>query len=213
MKNQKEVLVPAGRWKLSGFKYGRSNCMCCGRPICRCFIMKNLDHEAKVARDPNYTFPETIVIGCVCGPDLLAKSSAGFYDDPELEWARQYAVFKDYIKYVLLCEKNHDIWQSVPHWIRVPVDEFLDGKWRDKHDGKHTGPWWKVRDAKRSVLTTSRDSKGLPNIRVLKYRVDVLVTAARNVGIIINGEENKAGGAACDVETVERAGQEGAQAG
>ena len=184
MPNHKEVLVPAGRWKLITFKYGRGQCMCCGRTIWRNLYLQNLDHEAKVKRDPDYKFPETITIGCVCGPDLFKRSCIGFYENPEMEWARQYAVYADYIKYVILCAKSADIWNMVPADLRGVVDSFLDGKWKEKHDGANTGPWWRIRDAKRRILAVDRDSENRPRLYQFRDRIISLEAAAKKMQLI-----------------------------
>lgn len=162
MKNQKALLIPGGRWKIVNFYYGYGQdfCMCCGRNILRCFEIKNADHDEKVSLDPTYSFPEKIVIGCICGPALFKESCQNFYDDPGMEWARQYAVFKDYVNYILLCVKNNDTWERVTVDLRVPVDEFLDGKWKLHNDSKHTGIWWRARDAKKKVLKSGKDKRG-----------------------------------------------------
>ena len=125
MRNQKSILVPAGRWKIVNFTYGLSRCMCCGRPIWYVLHMQNLDHADKVKIDPSYNHPEVIQIGRVCGPDVFRKSTAGFYEDPDMEWCRQYLVFKEYIEYVILCVKNMDLWTALPSDISVHVDRCV----------------------------------------------------------------------------------------
>jgi len=144
--------------------------------------MQNLDHADKVKIDPSYNHPEVIQIGRVCGPDVFRKSTAGFYEDPDMEWCRQYLVFKEYIEYVILCVKNMDLWTALPSDISVHVDQFLEDGYK-KHS--HTGPWWFVRDAKRNFLKTKRVGTGkLPEARLLRYTARRLLTVAKQVELV-----------------------------
>lgn len=181
MQNQKSVLIPAGRWQIVDFTYRPSHCMCCGRPIWYVLHMKNLDHDDKIKVDPSYTHLETIQIGRVCGPDVFKKSTVGFYEDPNMEWCRQYRVFKEYIDYIVLCVKNQDVWSALPSDLSGPVDAFLEEGYK-KH--AHSGPWWVVRDAKRAFLRTRRNGLKLPDPRVMQYTGRRLLTIAKQVALV-----------------------------
>lgn len=158
--------------------------MCCGRAIVRCFELTNLVHDEKVRLDPGYTFPAKIVIGCICGPTLFAESCRSFYDDPGMQWAREFALYKDYVKYITLCIKNSHVWDNVPDHIREPVDEFLDGKWKLFTNGEHTGMWWRARDAKRKILSLGNTKRGTPTPTEFAKRVSKLKVVAEQLGII-----------------------------
>lgn len=180
--NQKHVLVPAGRWQLIGFSYGKSRCTCCGRPIRRLYHLKNLDHKAKLSQDASYNHPETITIGCVCGPKLFKESCEGFYVDPGREWNRQHAAFKDYINYIILNVQNKSTWQLIPERIRKPIDDYLENGY--KHDA-HTGPWWRMRDAKKRLLKLKKYSpKNLPSNRALRIETINMINVAKKLGIL-----------------------------
>jgi len=184
MKNRKAELIPAGRWQLTGVTYGRAKCACCGRPIRYLYHLKNTDHSAHEG-DHSYNFPEEIIIGCVCGPDVFKKSCEGFYSDPAREWNRQYAMFKEYVKYIVLNVRNKDIWEIVPEDLRKPVDEFLESGYKND---KNSGRWWRIRNAKSYVLKTARDKQtNIPIAYYFKRRVATLYRSALRYEIV---EEN-----------------------
>ena len=108
-----------------------------------------MSHAAKILQDPGYDFPDEIEIGMVCGPKVFIESAAAFYDDPAMEWARQYEFYREFIQYELLCSKAWDTWESVPGDLRRPVDATMETEAKD-------GDWWRVRDAKKHVLRTRR---------------------------------------------------------
>lgn len=173
-------LVAAGSWVISGFTYGSSHCACCGRPISRILKLKNLSHEAVKQNDAGYAFPEQIEIGIVCGPKVFQESCVGFYDDPAREWERQHKLWKTYIKYVMACAKNKDIWECVPEQLRTCVDAYLD---TDLSNDPHSGNWWLVRDAKRLLLErTRRDADKKPIMWDLSSRCRNLLRKAVFVG-------------------------------
>lgn len=180
-KNQKHILVPAGRWSLEGVTYGRDKCTCCGRPIRYLYHLRNEDHKAKARNDPGYQHPEEILIGMVCGPKVFAESCEGFYEDPEREWNRQYAAYKDYVNYIILNVRNKDVWELLPIELRKPIDDFLEFGYQKE---AHSGPWWRMRDAKRRVLKSSRDLDGKPYARGMYSRVFGMVRVAKHLGII-----------------------------
>ncbi len=180
-KNQKHVLVPAGRWQLKGFTYGRARCTCCGRPITNLYHLINQDHKAKLYSDPTYSHLKEIVIGCVCGPKVFKESCEGFYDDPDREWNRQHAAFKDYINYILLNVRNKDLWTLLPDELCKPIDNFLEFGYKKE---KHSGPWWRIRDVKRKVLNGKRDRNKKPIVRNLLPRVQRMIIVAKHLEII-----------------------------
>lgn len=168
-------LVAAGSWVVSGFMYGSSHCACCGRPICRILKLKNLAHEAAKQKDENYAFPEEIGIGVVCGPKVFQESCVGYYDDPAREWERQHNLWKTYIKYVMACVKNKDVWECVPRVLREATDRYLD---TDQSNDPHSGNWWLVRDAKRLLLERTKrtnDEEKKPVMWDLRQRCSLLL--------------------------------------
>lgn len=156
--------------------------MCCGRRIYYVLHMQNLDHADKVKLDPSYVHPEVIQVGRVCGPDVFKKSTIGFYEDPGMEWCRQYRVFKDYIEYVVLCVRNADLWGAVPNDLTSPIDQFLEEGYKKY---AHSGPWWSVRDAKRNFLKTKRAGVNrLPEVKLMRYTAHRLLMIAKHVQLI-----------------------------
>lgn len=179
-KNQKSVLVPAGRWVITGFTYGRSRCTCCGRPIVHVLHLKNLDHNEKLKVDPTYAHSEVIDIGRTCGPQVFKESTIGFYEDPSREWNRQYLAFKDYISFVIICAKSLEFWKSsIPDEIRVKVDQYLE---QGQPETEHSGGWWSLRDAKKSYLMTPFNER--TNIRILWNKSRSLVYSAKRLKLI-----------------------------
>lgn len=175
-------LVAFGSWVISGFTYGSSRCACCGRPIVRVLKLKNMSYEASKERYPDYNFPEEIEIGVVCGPKVFKESCIGFYTEPEREWERQYTVWKNYIKYVLACTKNHEVWEAVPQQLRIKIDEFLAS---DQSEKVHCGDWSIVRDSKRLLLErTKRDQEKKPLTWDLHRRSVKLMIRANSAGVI-----------------------------
>ena len=174
-------LVAAGAWEISGFHYGRSKCACCGRPITRVLHLKNKTHEAAVDRDPNYSFPEEIGIGIVCGPKLFMESCIGFYNDVEKEWVRQWAAWKDFVNFVILCTQNRDIWEMIPEEYRTPIDHYIEVGWKGEET---TGKWWRLRDAKKRVLKTKRNAEKLVNVNYLVYNVRSLIFIAKSFSLV-----------------------------
>lgn len=181
MHNQKHVLIPAGRWKIDGFCCRQTRCMCCGRPIRYVLLLKNEDHLEKIKIDPSYSHPEIIDIGRTCGPQVFQESTKGFYEDPEREWNRQYAIFKDFIEYIVLCTRNADIWQTLPIEIRCEVDNYLETG-HEKAD--HTGGWWMLRDAKKRYLRSKRKGNELPVLRILWYNAHSVVYSLKRLNLI-----------------------------
>jgi hypothetical protein len=175
-------LVGAGSWEISGFHYGHSRCACCGRPISRVLHLKNQAHDAISKADPNYLFTEEVDIGIVCGPRVFIESCAGFYDDPNREWERQWRVWKGYVDYVILCVQNKDLWDALPTDLRTPVDQYLEEGYKS---ADHSGPWWILRDAKRRYLRTKRAKTGeLPDLRALYYNARGVVYGAKRLQLI-----------------------------
>jgi hypothetical protein len=175
-------IVDAGAWVIAGFSYRMSKCTCCERKIVRVLKLKNLSHGSEKAKDAAYG--EYIDVGLQCGPKVFNESCAGFYEDPAREWERQFQVWKQYITYVILCAKSQDIWNMVPSDLRERVDGFLEGKWKEKHDGLNTGPWWRIRDAKRKVISIDRDGNNVPRFFQFNSRLTTLVAAAQKMQII-----------------------------
>jgi hypothetical protein len=146
-------LIAAGAWEICGFTYGKSKCGCCGRPISRILKLKNTTHQAAVQRDLNYTFSEIIDIGVVCGPIVFMTSCIGFYNDPESEWKRTWAVWKSYCEFVMLCVQNADLWDNLPAEFKGEIDHYLEVGWKGEAT---TSKWMRVRDAKKKLLRTRR---------------------------------------------------------
>jgi hypothetical protein len=177
-----DALIAAGAWVISGFNYGSAKCACCGRPIVRVLRLKNTSHDAALSRDPAYPFPEEIGIGIICGPKVFKESCAGFYTDPEREWERQHKVWKTYIKYVIACTLNGDVWERVPAELKTRVDDYLEsgGTVKDPHSGN----WWVVRDSKRLLLERTRRNPDREPIKWdLVNRSTKLLSAAKTVGV------------------------------
>lgn len=174
-------LVAAGAWEISGFHYGKSKCACCGRPITRVLHLKNTAHEAALERDVEYPFSEEIHIGVVCGPKVFLDSCVTFYTDPEKEWLRQWSVWKQYVSFIMLCVQNKDIWNAVPEPLRKVVDHYLEVGWQGEST---TGNWWKIRDAKKKILRTKRDSHNRPYVNYLHRNIKVMTSIASYLRLI-----------------------------
>ena len=170
-----KTLVAAGSWTISGFRYGKSKCACCGRPIVHTLQLKNESHDAGRSE-----FSETIEIGIICGPKVFTESCVGFYSDPEREWERQHAAWKDYINYIVLCVKHEKMWALVPVELRTAVDEFLQEGYKSQD---HSGGWSMVKDAKKRYLKSQRVTDIIPNPRVLFAASRGLVYASKRQGL------------------------------
>lgn len=176
-------LVESGRWMISNFKYGKGKCQCCGRPISRLLYLKNDVHEQAKENDPNYAFPEEIMIGIVCGPKVFAESTRQFYREPEAEWKRQFSAWRDFINFVMLCVQNKDIWDEVvPEDLRHTIDHYLEVDW--KPGAETTANWWRVRDVKKRVLRTKRDGNKVPRAEYLRYNIATMIRTAQVLAII-----------------------------
>lgn len=185
MANHFNELVPAGRWEVVGFHYGSSRCQCCGRPISRVLHLKNRDHDAKVNHDSTYAFSEEIHIGTVCGPKVFKSSCVGFYENPELEWARQYEAIKSYIDWVMACALNRDVWAKVPADLRAVVDDYIDNGAAGE---EHSGGWMQIREAKKRVLKTKRQGpQKEPKPYLLWYNSLCLLNVAVKKGLVKQG--------------------------
>lgn len=182
-------LIAAGSWTISGFRYAKSKCACCGRPILHTLQLKNESHT------PGSAFDETIDIGIVCGPKVFVESCVGFYSDPEREWERQHKVWKDYINYIVLCVKHEEMWKLVPEDFRSKVDEFLQEGYKAQ---EHSGGWWMVKDAKKRYLRSQKHPDIIPNPKVRYAASRGLVYASRRQGLVADGWDLK-----CDFETGE----------
>lgn len=188
-------LVAAGSWEITGFRYGKSKCACCGRPIYHTLQLTNKSHKDASERDPNYPFTETIEIGVVCGPKVFTQSCVGFYNDPEREWDRQIRAWRDYINYVVLCVKHEALWKLVPVDLRQAVDDFLEKGYKAQD---HSGGWWMVRDGKKRFLRSQRSLQTVPEPRILYSASRALVSAAKRQGLVPLHWELR-----CDIQTGE----------
>lgn len=175
-------LVGAGSWEIVGFHYGSQRCGCCGRPITRVLELKNQAHEAISKADPSYAFTEVVGIGMTCGPRVFIESCAGFYEDPNREWERQWQVWKGYVDYVILCSQGKDLWAALPEELRLVVDAYLEEGYKS---ADHSGPWWILRDAKKRYLKTRRaKTNELPDLRVLWYSARQVIYGAKRLKLI-----------------------------
>lgn len=175
-------LVHAGKWKISGFRYGHSKCQCCGRPISRLLMLKNEAHDV-VSHDKGYIFPEVIAIGVVCGPKVFAEAARKFYDDPDAEWVRQHSIWKEFIKYTILCQSAFRTWNTVPTVISSAVDAFIQTAW-DVESCRQTSDLCRIKDAKRRVLQTSTDMNKRPVNWMFKQRLNTLLKLSYKTGIV-----------------------------
>lgn len=175
-----ESLVGAGSWVISGFRYGKSRCGCCGRPICRILVLKNQSHDAVSKDNPRYLFKEEVDVGLICGPRVFTESCVGFYEDPTREWERQWRAWKDYINYVILCVQAKDLWEKFPEELRVIVDKFLEDGYKQK---EHSGSWWLLRDAKKRFLNTKRLGE-FSQVRAMWWASQSLIYGIKKLGLV-----------------------------
>jgi len=179
-------LVAAGSWVISGFRYGRSKCACCGRPIHHVLQLTNESHDdsIKVGKfdASGQSFSKTIDIGIVCGPKVFTESCVGFYDDPTREWERQIKTWRDFITYTILCVKNADTWARVPEEIRGAIDLYLEKGY--KVDLQHSGKWCLIKDCKKRYLKIKRSPGVMPQVQVLLMYARSLISVAKRQGLI-----------------------------
>jgi hypothetical protein len=146
--------------------------------------MKNIDHAAKHDVDPTYLFSEEIDIGIVCGPDVFKKSCIGFYDDPNMEWLRQWESIKDYVNYIMTCVYNKDTWEILPEDFRKKIDAYIDAGPSNDADSRD---WWRVRDSKRRYLLTKRpNKKKLAHPYALNINLGYLLRLVQRLNVVPN---------------------------
>jgi hypothetical protein len=111
------------------------------------------------------------------------ESCVGFYTDPEREWERQFASWKDYINYIVLCAKGDEIWKLVPSDVRTRVDSFLEEGYKTQ---AHTGPWHLVKDAKKRYLRLKRSAEHEPFKGALSSQLRSLLWTTKRLLIVPN---------------------------
>ena len=194
MANNREVLIGAGRWKITNFRRKSGcKCMCCGRPIVNVLELTNEDHEGKCQSDPSWAWPAAIDIGTVCGPRVFSESTVGFYDNPHQEWNRQWHLWKDFVNTMIFFDLHRQQWdERVPPELGKRVEGFITGGFLA---GSANGDWWRVVYSVKGYMNTITPFKNKwtktvtpPNPRYVDHNSNNLLYTLAKAGLIAQGE-------------------------